>query len=158
MSTVSACAFCEALYCSCAAWEAFSDAPSGRIEFTAFTTDCGVHAFYRVQFVGVRDFRWRREGEPARASTPPRDVPDDRLELSDIDLERDGDGWRFWCDPWYVHEVEFRCAAIYLNGAEVTGTGRWLQDGLPERPPVVPVFPGTPPASVAALLGLPGAA
>ena len=58
---------------------------------------------------------------------------EDRLELSVIEVERLLSGWRVWLNPWYLHEIEFRCADISLDDAEVSGTGRWLQDELPAR-------------------------
>lgn len=57
--------------------------------------------------------------------------PGDRLELSVIELEHEPDGWRVWLNPWYIEEIEFRCDRITLDGAEVVGSGRWLQDDLP---------------------------
>jgi hypothetical protein len=150
--------FCETLYCAYAPWEAFTAGSDERIHFTAFSQDREGIRFYRVEFVGVRGFRWQRDGEPTRVTVPPRRELDDRLEISALEVEREGDYWRFWCHPWYTTVVEFRCAGIRLNGATVSGTGRWLQDDLPAVSPTVPAFPDPEPTSIAALLDLPGAA
>lgn len=84
--------------------------------------------------------------------SPKRSARDDRLELSTLEVERMSDGWRFWCDVWYLRTIEFRCASIRLNGVEIAGDGKWIQDDLPTEQPVIPPFPGAAPTSVDAAL------
>ena len=153
METVSIRAFCEALYCTLTRWEAFVLDSEQRISFTALD---GVRV-YRVEFPEVRDFRWQEEHEPPQDRTPARRFPDDRLELSDVELEREADGWRFWCDPWYSRSIEFRCAAIRLNGIPVSGTGKWLQDELPDVNPDIPPYSGEVANDIEAILDIPRA-
>jgi hypothetical protein len=125
--------FCEALYCAYAPVDAFASAASGRIAFTAHVTDRGRETAYRVEFTGVRAFT--RKPDP----TPESDEGD-RLELSVLELEREAHNWRIWFNPWYLEEIEFRCDGISLDGAPVTGTGRWLQDSLPDTPVLLSVL------------------
>lgn len=157
MTTVSIQAFCEALYCTLTRWEAFVPDDAERIRFTALDAAPGETRLYEVEFVGVRDFRWQEDHEPAQARAMARRLPDDRLELSDIELEREADGWRFWCDPWYCRTIEFRCAGIRLNGVAVDGTGKWLQDSLPSEKPEIPPYVGEVSDSVEAILDIPRA-
>jgi len=138
VTTVGIRPFCEALYCTHAAWEAFTATADRRIAFTAVATTSGHEDFYLVEFDDVRDFSWREDNSLSIARTPPRPHPDDRLELSDVGLERERDGWRFWCEPWYCRVIEFRCATIRLNGVLVVGEGKWLQDELPGDQPSIP--------------------
>jgi hypothetical protein len=153
MGTVSIQAFCEALYCTLTRWEAFVPDDARRICFTALD---GVR-LYRVEFIGVRDFRWQEEHEPPQEQAMARRFADDRLELSDVELERETDGWRFWCDPWYCRTIEFRCAAIRLNGVAVSGTGKWLQDELPSEDPDIPPYSGEVADNIEAILDIPRA-
>jgi hypothetical protein len=120
--------FCERLYCAYAPGDALAVGADGRIAFTARVTDHGRMSEHRAEFDGVRGFARRRDAPSERE-------PGDPLELSVIEIERDEPGaeWRVWLNPWYVEEVEFRCARITLDGLEVTGAGRWLQDELPDR-------------------------
>ena len=118
--------FCETLYCAYAPVDAFVVGDDRAIRFVATVTDAGRTAEYHVAFEGVREFT--RGGE--RAVTW---EPGDRLELSVIELEREANGWRAWFNPWYLEEIEFRCARITLDGRAVTGDGRWLQDWLPSQ-------------------------
>jgi hypothetical protein len=155
--TVSIREFCQALYCTLTRWEAFGQDDAQRISFTALDTSRDERRLYRVEFVGVQDFRWQEENEPLRGSAMPRRFPDDRLELSDIELERDAEGWRFWCDPWYSRTIEFRCRGIRLNCVEVIGTGKWLQDSLPLSRPDIPPYPAEMPEATDAILDIPRA-
>jgi hypothetical protein len=153
VETVSIQAFCEALYCTLTRWEAFVPDDARCIRFTALDD---VRP-YRVEFIEVRDFRWQEGHEPPQERAMPRPLPDDRLELSDVELEREADGWRFWCDPWYQRTIEFRCAAVRLNGVTVSGTGRWLQDGLPDVKPDIPPYSEELPNDIEAILDVPRA-
>jgi hypothetical protein len=157
VTTVSIQDFCQALYCALTRWEAFVPDDSQRIAFTAVDTARGAQRLCRVEFFGVRDFRWQEQNESPRTTALPRRFPDDRLELSDVELEREDEGWRFWCDPWYLRVIEFRCAAIRLNEVPVSGSGKWLQDTLPTSDPVIPPYTGEVPNSIEAILDLPRA-
>ena len=128
LNTINPRAFCEIIYCGYTRWNAFTlDEPSGRIEFDAVVTDRGGEKTYKVAFDGVRllpdDSLHLREAQG----------PDDRLELSVIEIEREAAGWRLWFNPWYLHEIQFHCDRVHLDGVEVVGGGRWLQDDLPSR-------------------------
>jgi hypothetical protein len=149
--------FCEALYGTLTRWEAFVPDEAQCICFTALATTSEGQSLYRVEFSSIRDFQWQEDNEPPRVHAMSRRLPDDRLELSAIELERERDGWRFWCNPWYLRTIEFRCDAIRLNGIAVTGSGKWLQDSLPTRNPEIPPFPGVVPETVEAILDLPRA-
>jgi hypothetical protein len=153
VDTVSIQAFCEALYCTLTRWEAFVPDDTQCIRFIALN---GVLR-YHVEFIEVRDFRWQEEHEPPRQRAMPRPLPDDRLELSDVELEREADGWRFWCDPWYCRTIEFRCAAVRLNGVAVRGAGKWLQDEVPNADPDIPPNQEEVPDSIEAILDIPRA-
>jgi hypothetical protein len=157
MTTVSIQAFCEALYCTLTRWEAFVADGAQRICFVALDAAQSGARLYQVEFAGVRDFRWQEEHEPAQVRAMPRRSPEDRLELSDVELEREADGWRFWCDPWYSRTIEFRCAAIRINGVAVSGKGKWLQDSLPSESPEIPPYTGETSYSVEAILDIPRA-
>jgi hypothetical protein len=157
VDSVSIQAFCEALYCTLTRWEAFVPDNAQRIRFTALDAASSGARLYDVEFAGVRDFRWQEEHEPVQARAMPRRSPDDRLELSNVELEREADGWRFWCDPWYCRTIEFRCAAIRLNGVAVSGTGKWLQDELPSVAPHIPPYTGEVPDNIESLLDIPRA-
>jgi len=126
--TISPRAFCEAIYCGIAPKNAFERDPvTRRIAFVAHVTDRGQTRAYHVVFEGVRDL-------DRNVSAATRRGRDDPLELSMIELEREVNGWRVWFNPWYVDEIEFRCDQIQLDGTDVIGSGRWLQDDLPSRP------------------------
>ena len=157
MTTVSIQQFCEALYCTLTRWEAFVSDGAQRICFTALGTKAGERRLYRVEFIGVRAFCWQEDNESPRASAMPRQFPDDRLELSDVELEREDEGWRFWCDPWYCRTIEFHCDTVRLNDIAVSGSGKWLQDWLPSVDPDIPPYIGAVPDSVEAILDLPRA-
>jgi len=126
MSAIPIRQFCEALYCGYTAADALTPDAAGRIEFVAEVTDGAVTAARRARFDGVR-------GLTRRSERPRAPEPGDRLELSVIEVEREAAGWRVWLNPWYLEEIEFRCDAITLDGDEVAGTERWLQDELPRR-------------------------
>ena len=134
MSRVSLKAFCEALYCAYTPRDAFEIGPDGRITFTASSTHDAATVTYQIEFAGVRDLTWTDEGQNPEV----RHEPDYRLELSVVEVEHKGEEWRVWFNPWYVHEVEFLCARIRINGAEVVGEGSWLQDDLPVERPAIP--------------------
>lgn len=128
MNTLTPRSFCETIYCGIASADALElDRETRRIAFDAVVTDNGESRTYHVEFRGVssmikNDWSNRRDPEPT-----------DLIELSVIEIEREPDAWRVWLNPWYLHVIEFRCEAIHLNGAEVVGNGRWMQDGLPSR-------------------------
>jgi hypothetical protein len=153
VETVSGQAFCEALYCTLTRWEAFVLDEAQCIRFIALD---GMR-LYRVEFIKVRDFRWQEEHEPPQERPMPRRLPDDRLELSAVELERETEGWRFWCNPWYCRTIEFRCAVIRLNGIAVGGTGKWLQDELPSVEPEIPPYSGEVSDNIEAILDIPRA-
>ena len=153
METVSIQAFCEALYGTLTRWEAFEPDDMQCIRFIALD---GVRR-YRVEFIEVRDFCWQEEHESPRQRAMPRRLPNDRLELSDVELERETDGWRFWCDPWYCRTIEFRCAAVRLNGVAVSGTGKWLQSELPSADPDIPPYLEEVPDNIETILDIPRA-
>jgi hypothetical protein len=157
VSTLSIQEFCQALYCTLARWEAFVPDDAQRIAFTALDTARGERLLYRVEFIDIRDFRWQEDNESPRAAAMPRQFPDQRLELSEVELEREAEGWRFWCNPWYCRTIEFRCAAIRLNGVAVSGSGKWLQDSLPDVNPDIPPYGGEEADSVETILDLPRA-
>ena len=126
MTSISPRAFCETLYCAFAPLDALDvDPGTDGIAFTATETSGGRATEYRVEFHGVRALTRKDLSDLA-----PRE-PGDRLELSAIELEREAEGWRVWLNPWYIEEIEFRCDRITLDGGEVIGSGRWLQDDLP---------------------------
>ncbi len=118
--------FCEALYCAYAPLDAFTVSATGEMQFSARATDAGVQVVHRVAFIGVRDLTRNR-------AVPEQPGVRDTLELSVVELEREAAGWRAWFNPFYVEEIEFHCERIFLDGFEVIGTGRWLQDELPAR-------------------------
>jgi hypothetical protein len=107
--------------------DAFTVSATGEIKFSARATDVGVQSVHSVEFIGVREFVRNR-------AVPAQFGDGDALELSVVELEREAAGWRAWFNPWYIEEIEFHCERIFLDGFEVAGTGRWLQDELPARP------------------------
>lgn len=123
--------FCIALYCAYARHDALKPDADARIVFTARVLDGDCEDYVRVECVGVREYVFRTESEWG---------PDDRLELSVVELEGQPGDWRVWFNPWYCHEIEFRCSRILVNGADVVGRGRHLQDALPHRSAVVPPY------------------
>jgi hypothetical protein len=157
VESVSIQAFCEALYCTLTRWEAFVPDSAQRICFIALDGTSSGARLYHVEFIGVRDFRWQEEHEPAQERAMARRSAGDRLELSDVELEREADGWRFWCDPWYCRTIEFRCAAVRLNGVAVSGTGKWLQDELPSVAPHIPPYAGEMLGNIESLFDIPRA-
>jgi hypothetical protein len=132
--TISIEDFCGALYCARARPTALRPNAAGQIRFTARSTNGGRRAYYRAEFDAVQVYRWRSTG-PA-----PRWGRHDRVELSVIELTGEPGSWRVWFNPWYLHEMEFSCTRIRLNGAEVVGRGKHLQDELPLRAPLVPPY------------------
>jgi hypothetical protein len=130
MTDISIQEFCGALYCAQVSERAFTVNERGRIAVVARSVADGVEEYYRVEFDGVSGFSWRDDRDRAF-------VPDDRyrLEVSVIELERLPDTWRVWMNPYYHTVIEFHCVRISLNGAQVRGEGRWLQDELPEHQP-----------------------
>jgi hypothetical protein len=123
-NTMSIREFCETVYCAYAAHDALTLGPDARIAFNASVTNGARTIPYRLAFDDVRSFT----RQPERPSDP-----EDRIELTVIEVEREGGAWRVWLDLWGVQAVEFRCSRITLDGREVVGEGRWLQDWLPER-------------------------
>ena len=136
MTSISARDFCAAVYCAIAGHDAFPATAQPRIAFTAQTTVNGTNSVYWIEFTGVSSLRWSPPLEPGDAPYP----PGDRVELSVIEIEGGPGSWRVWLNPWYTKEIEFQCAAIRLNGADVTGHGRFFQDDLPESRPAVPPY------------------
>jgi hypothetical protein len=117
--------FCEAVYCAFAPSDAFDQTADGRIAFSTEAMSAGMLSRHDLVFVDVHGFTRKPPVlEPVD--------PGDRLELSVVELEREPSGWRVWFNPWYITEIEFRCQQIFLDGAEVRGEGRWLQDDLPK--------------------------
>ena len=129
MRTVSLQDFCIALYCAYTPADEFTVNRDGHIACTAQVIESSHTGLYRVEFDSVRDLTWSSNASDRAAASD----PGYQLEFSVIELEREADGWRVWINPWYLHDIEFRCAGIRLNGAEVVGEGRWLQDDLPPR-------------------------
>ena len=126
MDEMSMRGFCETLYCAYVPPDAFAIGSDGRIAFVARVTHAGQTAEHHVEFSGVRDFVRRPDLAAGRQ-------PGDEIELSVIEIVHGPSDWRVWLNPWYLEEVEFHCARILLDGAEVVGEGRWLQDELPTR-------------------------
>ena len=126
--------FCIALYCSFTRFDALAPDAAGTITFTARALDGDREDYYRVQCIGVKDFSHRRELKE------PEWTAEDRLELSAVELEGAPGSWRVWFNPFYLHEIEFRCRQLRVNGAEVVGRGKHLQDELPARTANVPPY------------------
>ena len=104
----------------------FNVGPDGNLAIVAQTTEADVTTALHLRFTGVEDLRWTPDAVPEPELG-------DLIEFSVVEIERVGSGWRIWLNPWYLREVAFRCASITLDGAEVVGTGRWLQADLPVR-------------------------
>jgi hypothetical protein len=134
MTEISIEDFCIALYCAYARFSSVAPDAAGRIAFTARTLDSDREEYYRVECAGVRDFAFRSEVKDATWG------PQDALELSVVALEGAPGSWRVWLNPFYLHEIEFSCRQIHLNGAEVVGRGKHLQDELPTRAAKVPPY------------------
>lgn len=127
MSTITLREFCERIYCGFCQQDAFEvDPATGDITFEVQIVSAHRESRHRVQFTSVHELT---RNIPAGAAA---NQPGDKIELSVIELEREPRGWRVWFNPWYLSEIEFHCGAIHLDGAEVTGTGGWLQDDLPK--------------------------
>jgi len=125
--------FCIALYCAFARPDAFEPDDAQRIAFTARALDQGREDHFRAEFDQVREYSTRHEARPLGTG--------DQLEISAIEVSGKPGSWRVWINPFYMHEIEFGCSRILLNGAEVTGSGRHLQDDLPRRVADVPPYP-----------------
>ena len=136
MASISAQDFCAAVYCALASHDAFPVVAQPRIAFTAQTTVRGVTREYGIEFLGVSSLRWAPPLPPGEAPYP----AGDKIELSVIELTGRPGAWRVWSNPWYTREIELECATVRLNGADVTGQGRFFQDDLPKSEPVVPPF------------------
>jgi hypothetical protein len=134
MTEISIEDFCIALYCAYTRFDSLAPDAAGRITFTARTLDSDHEEYYRVECVSVRDFAYRSEVRDDNWG------PEDRLELSVVELEGAPGSWRVWFNPFYLHEIEFRCRQLRLNGAEVVGGGKHLQDELPSRAAKVPPY------------------
>ncbi len=139
MTEISIEDFCIALYCTYTQFDALSPDAAGTIAFTARMVETGREVNCRVQCTGVHGFEFRSE------VPDPKWGPQDQLELSVVELEGAPGSWRIWFNPFYLHEIEFRCGQLSVNGAEVVGRGKHLQDGLPARPADVP--PSSPGAA-----------
>jgi hypothetical protein len=126
--------FCVALYCAHARLDALTPDAEGTIRFTARTLDGDHEEYWRVQCMQVQDFGTRSDAGATSWEL------EDRLELSAVELEGAPGNWRVWFNPFYLHEIEIRCRRLYLNGAEVVGRGRHLQDELPTRQAKVPPY------------------
>ena len=134
MAEISIEDFCIALYCAYTRFDSLAPSEAGRITFTAQALDTDREEYFRVDCAGVRDFEFHSEVKD------PRWGPEDRLELSVVELEGAPGAWRVWFNPFYLHEIQFRCRQLRVNGAEVVGRGRHLQDGLPTRAAKVPPY------------------
>jgi hypothetical protein len=126
--------FCIAVYCAYTTHQGLVPDGTGRIALTARTVHDDAEDRFEIEFVGVRDYAYTRD--PGVSAVGPADL----IELSVIELERAGPDWKVWFNPWYLHEFSFRCSRIRINGAEVVGSGRWLQDELPTRRANVPPY------------------
>jgi hypothetical protein len=126
--------FCIALYCAYTRYDAVAPDAAGTISFTARALDADREDYYRVQCIGVRDYSFRSESQDSKWG------PEDRLELSVVELEGAPGNWRVWFNPFYTHQIEFRCRQLRVNGAEVVGRGKHLQDELPDRAANVPPY------------------
>ena len=137
MATISMQDFCAAIYCALASGEVFPDEAEGTVVIAARSGDSAPQDLL-LEFSGVQEYTRRTE----RPQPDPR-RPDDRLEFSAVELEGEPGHWRVWFNPWYLEEIDFRCGSIRLNGLEVVGHGRWLQDELPASSPRLPtISPG----------------
>jgi hypothetical protein len=125
--------FCSALYCGFVNDHELAPT-SGQIRFTARVMDGMSEEYYRVECDGVRDFVRRSE-------SPAPSEPDDRTELSVVELKGEPGKWCLWFNPFYRHEIEFGCDVIRINGSEVRGKGGRLQDELPASRPQLPPHP-----------------
>jgi len=125
--------FCIALYCAYTRPDTLKPNSQSRITFTARLLDADREDYFRAEFEGVREYTYRSDSGHELG-------PDDTAELSMVELEGESGNWRVWLYPWCLHEIEFRCDRIRLNGAEVVGRGRHLQHWLPKRSPVVPPY------------------
>ena len=125
--------FCSALYCAYVNGRELTPTATGQIQFTARVLDKGGDEYYRVECDGVRDFVHTSE-------SPSPSRPEDRTELSVIELEGEPRNWRVWFNPWYVEVLEFRCDTIRINGSEVRGKGHRLQDTIPIGRPQIPPY------------------
>ena len=134
MTDISIQDFCAIAYCAQAACDAIPPAPGNRLAFEARSTEGGVGQRLFLEFEGVHDFR----RQSARPQPEAPCEPNDLLELSVVELDGAPGRWRVWLNPWYLEEIEFWCARISLNGLEVSGEGRWLQDELPAHTPTLP--------------------
>jgi len=134
MTEISIEDFCIALYCSYTRFDALAPDAAGTITFTARALDEDREDYYRVQCTGVKDFSYRSESQNAEWTAA------DRLELSVVELEGAPGSWRVWFYPFYQHEIEFHCRQVRVNGAEVVGRGKHLQDELPTRVANVPPY------------------
>jgi len=134
MAEISIEDFCIALYCAYTRFDALAPDVAGTITFTARVLDTDREDYYRVQCTGVRDYSVRSDSQHSRWA------PEDRLELSVVELEGAPGSWRVSFNPFYTHEIEFRCRQLRVNGAEVVGRGKHLQDELPGRAPKVPPY------------------
>jgi hypothetical protein len=134
MTEISIEDFCIALYCAYTRFNAVAPDAAGNLTFTARTLDGDRDEFYRVEFTGVQDFSFRSE------APDPKWGPQDKLELSAVELEGAPGSWRVWFNRFYQHEIEFRCRQLRVNGAEVVGRGKHLQDELPARAANVPPY------------------
>ncbi len=118
--------FCAAIYCAECSWAEFGLDEGSNIHVVLNLIDAGSRHRLQVSFEQVSDFRQQSDH-----SDRPPPGPTDRLELSAVELEGRPGEWRFWTNPWYLHEIEFRCRNIMINGHEVAGQGRGFQDELP---------------------------
>jgi hypothetical protein len=123
--TISIPDFCRAIYCALTTWNRLEIDSTGAINLTATVTDAGRITSLQVAFEGVTNVTRRSD----RPGNEPNGI--DQLEFSVVELEGEPGKWRFWSNPYYVHEIEFDCVEIRLNGNQVVGAGRWLQDELP---------------------------
>ena len=135
VATISMQDFCAAIYCALADSEAVPDVAEGTVVIAARSGESSPRDLL-LEFFRVQDYS-RRTERPQPES--PRG-PEDRVELSAVELEGEPGHWRVWLNPWYLEEIDFRCSSIRLNGLEVVGQGRWLQDELPTSSPRLPTI------------------
>ncbi len=130
MANLSIQDFCAAVYCAIARCDAIPQSPVDHLVVEATVAAMDVSQRLRMEFEGVHGFSRRSE----RQQPEPPCGPEDVFEFTAVELERTGSDWRVWINAWDLEEIEFRCAVVRLNGLEVEGEGRWLQDWLPEQP------------------------
>jgi hypothetical protein len=124
--------FCAALYTARVPGDTFGRVMEGQLAFVASADSGGEEERFLVECRGVTALTV--SGEPLSIEST---VP---LELSVIELSGSAGAWHLYFDLWGTRDIEFDCEELLLNGGRVIGSGRHLQDWLPERKPKVPPF------------------